>query len=187
MQVTAFWSQLIQPDATSPLFSLPLKLGGRGVGSAVQRLNPHTQSPDTDALCFSAPRLRAHLVQLQTRNTVHIRSSSKTFKTMEDSNENLVVQRHGHEWLLVQEGALRRACASLLQDPPVYPSSNVSARCVSSYFFGHRSEEKHLRALRPIAARAAPDSDADQIRRGLATFPLTSGASPSRMRLSHFE
>ena len=36
-QVTAFRSQLIQRDATSALFFLPLKLGGLGVGSAVQR------------------------------------------------------------------------------------------------------------------------------------------------------
>ena len=36
-RATAFWSQLIQCDATSPLSFLPLKLGGLGVGSAVQR------------------------------------------------------------------------------------------------------------------------------------------------------
>ena len=31
-QVTTFWSHLIQRDVTSPLFFLPLKLGGLGVG-----------------------------------------------------------------------------------------------------------------------------------------------------------
>ena len=36
-QVTAFWSHLIQRDVTTPLFFLHLKLGGLGVGSAVQR------------------------------------------------------------------------------------------------------------------------------------------------------
>ena len=36
-EVAAFWSQLIQRDATSPLFFLPLKLGGLGVGSALLR------------------------------------------------------------------------------------------------------------------------------------------------------
>ena len=81
MQVTAFWSQLIQRDANSPLFFLPLKLGRLGVGSAVQRhaaapwracqsVVPTnvaaTQSPDTDNLFTSTPRLRAQLVQLQT-------------------------------------------------------------------------------------------------------------------------
>ena len=76
-QVTAFWSQLTQRDAISPLFFLPLKLGGLGVGSAVQRhaaspwnawqsvipINMATsQSPDTDTLFTPAPRLRAQLV-----------------------------------------------------------------------------------------------------------------------------
>ena len=41
-QVVAFWSQLIKRDATSPLFHLPLKLGGLGVGSAAQR---HAAAP----------------------------------------------------------------------------------------------------------------------------------------------
>ena len=65
MQVMTFWSHLIQRDVTSPLFFLPHKLGGLGVGSAVQRhaaapwralqsviptLMATTQSPDTDTL-----------------------------------------------------------------------------------------------------------------------------------------
>ena len=60
---------------------LPLKLGGLGVGSALQRhaaapwrawqsiiptLMATTQTPDTDSLFSSTPRLRAQLAQLQT-------------------------------------------------------------------------------------------------------------------------
>ena len=41
-QVMAFWSHLLHRDITSPLFFLPLKLGGLGVGSAVQR---HAAAP----------------------------------------------------------------------------------------------------------------------------------------------
>ena len=41
-EVIAFWSQLIQRDATSLLFHLPLKLGGLGIGSAEQR---HAAAP----------------------------------------------------------------------------------------------------------------------------------------------
>ena len=41
-QVTSFWSRLIQRDIASPLFYLPLKHGGLGVGSAVQR---HAAAP----------------------------------------------------------------------------------------------------------------------------------------------
>ena len=36
-QVITFWSRLMHRDIASPLFFLPLKLGGLGVGSAVQR------------------------------------------------------------------------------------------------------------------------------------------------------
>ena len=79
-QVTTFWSHPIQRDIASPLFFLPLKLGGLGVGSAVQRpaaapwgawqsvipaLMATTQAPDTDTLSNAAPRLRAQLAQLQ--------------------------------------------------------------------------------------------------------------------------
>ena len=41
-QVLTFWSRLMHRDVTSPLFFLPLKLGGLGVGSAVQR---HAAAP----------------------------------------------------------------------------------------------------------------------------------------------
>ena len=78
-QVLTFWSRLMHRDITSPLFFLPLKLGGLGVGSAVQRhaaapwrawqsiipLMSTTQSPDTDSLFRSTPLLRAQLTQLQ--------------------------------------------------------------------------------------------------------------------------
>ena len=35
-QITTFWSHLIQLDVTSPLFFLPLKLGGLGGGFCSQ-------------------------------------------------------------------------------------------------------------------------------------------------------
>ena len=75
-QVITYWSRLMHHDITSPLFFLPLKLGGLGVGSAVQRhaaapwrawqsiiptLMATTQSPDTDSLFSSTPLLRAQL------------------------------------------------------------------------------------------------------------------------------
>ena len=78
-QINTFWSRLIHRAIASPLF-LPLKLGGLGVGSAVQRhaaapwrtwqsiiptLMATTQSPDTDSPFSSTPLLRAQLTQLQ--------------------------------------------------------------------------------------------------------------------------
>ena len=79
-QVIAYWSRLMHRDIASPLFFLPPKLGGLGVGSAVQRhaaapwrawqsiipsLMSTTQSPDTDSLFRSTPLLHAQLTQLQ--------------------------------------------------------------------------------------------------------------------------
>ena len=80
---------------TLPLrcFFLPLKLGGLGVGSAVQRhaaapwrawqsiiptLMATTQSPDTDSLFSSTPLLRAQLAQLQ--STLSQQMNKPTFQ-----------------------------------------------------------------------------------------------------------
>ena len=80
-EVVGFWSLLIQRDAASPLFHMPPKLGGLGVGSAEQRhaaapclawqtvlpaLMTFTEPPDADTPFASTPKLRAKLFQLQT-------------------------------------------------------------------------------------------------------------------------
>ena len=92
-QVLTFWSRLMHRDIASPLFFLPLKLGGLGVGSAVQRhgaapwrawqsiiptLMATTQSPDTDSLFNSTPLLRAQLTQLQ--STLSKQMNKPTFQ-----------------------------------------------------------------------------------------------------------
>ena len=79
-QLITYWSRLMHRDVASLLFFLPLKLGGLGVGSAVQRhaaapwrawqsiiptLMATHQSSDTDSLFSSTPLLRAQLAQLQ--------------------------------------------------------------------------------------------------------------------------
>ena len=43
-EIVAYWSQLAGRDVTSPLFHLPLRMGGLGVGSAVQQ---HAAAPWT--------------------------------------------------------------------------------------------------------------------------------------------
>ena len=92
-QVITYWSRLMHRDITSPLFFLPLKLGGLGVGSAVQRhaaapwhawqsiipsLMSTTQSPDTDSLFRSTPLLRAQLTQL--RSTLSQQMNKPSFQ-----------------------------------------------------------------------------------------------------------
>ena len=74
------WSQLAGRDVTSPLFHLPFRMGGLGVGSAVQRhaaapwtawhsiiptLMQATDSPETDSLFASTPILRGQLHHLK--------------------------------------------------------------------------------------------------------------------------
>ena len=96
-QVTVFWSHIIQRGVTSPLFFLPLKLGGLGMGSAVQRhaaapwrawqsviptLMATTRSPDTDTFFNATPRLRAQLAQLQTTLSLHINKTAFLLKPL---------------------------------------------------------------------------------------------------------
>ena len=79
-EIVAFWSQLAGRDVTSPLFHLPLRMGGLGVCSAVQRhaaapwtawqtviptLMAATDSTDTDSLLAATPILREQLLHLQ--------------------------------------------------------------------------------------------------------------------------
>ena len=92
-QVITYWSRLMHRGIASPLFFLPLKLGGLGVGSAVQRhaaapwrawqsiiptLMATTQSPDTDSLFSSTPLPRAQLTQLQ--STISQQMNKPTFQ-----------------------------------------------------------------------------------------------------------
>ena len=79
-ETVSYWSQLAGRDVTSPLFHLPLRMGGLGVGSAVHRhaaapctawhsiiptLMEATESPDVDSLLVPTPILRGQLHQLQ--------------------------------------------------------------------------------------------------------------------------
>ena len=92
-QDITYWSRLMHRDITSPLFFLPLKLGGLGVGSAVQRhaaapwrawqsiitpLMATTHSPDTDSLFSSTPLLRAQHAQFQ--STLSQQTNKHTFQ-----------------------------------------------------------------------------------------------------------
>ena len=79
-EIVAYWSQLAGRDVSSPLFHLPLRMGGLGVGSAVHRhaaapwtawhsiiptLQEATGAPDIDSLFTPTPILRGQLHQLQ--------------------------------------------------------------------------------------------------------------------------
>ena len=80
-EIAHYWSQLAGRDVTSALFHFPLRMGGLGVGSAVQRhaaapwtawqsiiptLMEATGSPDLESLFTPTPTLRSQLHRLQT-------------------------------------------------------------------------------------------------------------------------
>ena len=123
-EVIAFYPQFIKRNATSPLFHLLLKLGGLGVGSAVQRhaaapsracwqsviptLIGATQSPDTDTLLTPTPQLRTQLVRRQTTLSQQMNKAAHLPKPLgpalrtNTTQKRLVtnMQKHLHKQLL---------------------------------------------------------------------------------------
>ena len=86
---------------------------------------------------------------------------------------------------LIQEGALRRACAALLQDPPVRPTDDVVASLRLLHPGSSVEDRVEMGTLREVASGAAPSADMEQVRKALLSFPSTSGAGRSGLRPSH--
>ena len=86
---------------------------------------------------------------------------------------------------LIQEGALRRACAALLQDPPVRPTEDVVASQGLLHPGIPDEDRVEMTSLRRVALGAAPSADSDQVRKALWSFSSTSGAGRSSLRPSH--
>ena len=101
----------------------------------------------------------------------------RSFQAVSKSQPSSVVLRVA---TLVQEGALRQACAALLQNPPVSPTDEV----VSALRLLHRAPSG-TPALAPFAAPAAPTAEVDHVRKALHSCPSTSGAGRSGLRPSH--
>ena len=86
---------------------------------------------------------------------------------------------------LLKDGALRRACAALLQEPPVSPSADVVAALRDLHPATEVADGADMRSLRAVASRAAPSVDVDSVRKAVHSFPSTSGAGKSGLRPSH--
>ena len=115
-EIVAYWSQLASRDVTSPLFHLPLRMGGLGVGSAVQRhaaapwtawqtviptLKAATDFTDTDALLAATPTLRGQLLQLQSTLAQQMNTPALLLKPL-----GAALRTHGIQKTLV--GAIQR-------------------------------------------------------------------------------
>ena len=106
-EIVAYWSQLAGRDVTSPLFYLPLRMGGLGVGSAVHRhaaapwtawrsiiptLMEATESPDIDSLFAPTPILRSQLHQLQVTLSQQMDKPSLLLKSL-----GVALRTHGSQ------------------------------------------------------------------------------------------
>ena len=96
-EIVAYCSQLAGRDVTSPLFHLPLRMGGLGVGSAVQRyaaapwtawqtviptLMAATDLTDTDSVFAATPTLRGQLLHLQSTLAHQMNTPALLFKPL---------------------------------------------------------------------------------------------------------
>ena len=123
-EIVAYWSQLAGRDVTSPLFHLPLRMGGLGVGSAVQRhaaapwtawqtviptLMAATDSTDTDSLLAATPTLRGQLLQLQSTLALQMNTPALLLTPL-----GAALRTHGIQKTLV--GAIRRFAHEQVMD-----------------------------------------------------------------------
>ena len=110
-EIVSYWSQLADRDVTSPLFHLPLRMGGLGVGSAVHRhaaapstawrsiipiLMEATESLDIDSLFALTPILRSQLHQLQVTLSQQMDKPSLLLKSL-----GVALRTHGSQKTLV--------------------------------------------------------------------------------------
>ena len=86
---------------------------------------------------------------------------------------------------LLKDGALRRACAALLQEPPISPTGDVVTALRDLHPAPGDSDRAGMQSLRQVASRAAPVVDVDGVRKAVQSFPSTSGAGKSGLRPSH--
>ena len=129
-EIVLYWSQLAGRDVTSPLFHIPSRMGGLGVGSALQRhasapwtawqsiiptLMEATGSPDLDSLFAPTPILRGQLHQLQTTLAQQMNAPSLLLKSL-----GLALRTHGSQKALVktiQQTTHQQLLANLSTNP----------------------------------------------------------------------
>ena len=126
-EIVAYWSQLAGRDVASPLFHLPLRMGGLRVGSAVQRyaaspwtawqtvistLLAATDLTDTDALLAATPTLRGQLLHLQSTLAQQMDTPALLLKPL-----GAALRTHGTQKKLV--GAIQRNAHKQIMDSHV--------------------------------------------------------------------
>ena len=125
-----FWSHLIQHDITSPLFFLPLKLGGLGVGCgstpcccpmarvAVDHSHTNGNNPVTGhRFLFSAtPRPRSQQAQLQTTLSIQMNKPAFQLKPLGAALRLQTTQKK--QVSTIQRNIHKQLYDSLAETPP---------------------------------------------------------------------
>ena len=192
-EIVSYWSQLAGRDVTSPLFHLPLRMSGLGVGSAVQRhaaapwtawhsiiptLMEATDSPDIDSLFAPTPILRSQLHQLQTT----LAQQMNTPLRMHGSQKALVntIQQTTHQQLLSSLSTNPIQKAILLSQTAKNTGAHLQQPNSEAYEADDRcfqvSLARRLMLAHPAASHPTNISP---------TCPNVSAAKRTNMRLSH--
>ena len=162
-EIVAFWSQLAGRDVTSPLFHLPLRMGGLGVGSAVQRhaaapwtawqtvirtIMTATDLTDTDSLLATTPILRGQLIHLQSTLAHQMNTQALLQKPL-----GAALRTHGIQRTLVN--AIRRTAHKQIMEAYVDYSSRERSSSHSAHLQQPNSEacEADDRCLQVSIAR----------------------------------
>ena len=127
-------------DVTSPLFHLPLRMGGLGVGSAVQRhaaapwtawqtviptLMAATDSSDTDSLLAATPTLRGQLLQLQSTLALQMNTPALIQKPLGAALRTHDIQKH---WSAPSDASLMNRSWTLMSTTPFREPSSSPKR-----------------------------------------------------------
>ena len=194
-EIVSYWSQLAGRDVTSPLFHLPLRLGGLGVDSAVHRhaaapwtawlsiiptLMEATESPDIDSLFASTPILRGQLHQLQVTLSQQMDTPSLLLKSLgaalrvhgtQKVSVN-TIQQVSHQQLLTSLSANNIQKAILISQTAKNTGAHLQQPSSESYEADDRCFQVSLarRLMLPCPAASHPANISAPSKRRYASF-----------------
>ena len=88
---------------------------------------------------------------------------------------------------LIQDGALRRACTALAQEPPAQATTSVIDELQVLHPRPRQQDSALLSSLRDTGPAAVPCVSPDMIRKAVSDFSPTSGAGASGLRPGHLQ
>jgi len=103
------------------------------------------------------------------------------------TTELTALQREERATAWVKEDLYQKACSALSQEPPVKVTAAVVAQMKDKHPPARDSEEDRTAALRRVDGRAAPTTSADEVEKGVRSFPRGSAAGLTALRPQHLK